>query len=163
MAGRAVYPFIWVWQKGRQKPSINTVMDTFSRTFYKRSPTKANICKIVKKYREKGSVENQNANNSGRPRSVRVNDNHEAVLEKILCSPKKSMHRLSKELDISFTSVRRFVHDVGSRSYKIHVFSNCHLLTSVAVSSSVNVLLHRCMRILSISITGGGLMNAISF
>ena len=42
-------------------------------------------------------------------------------------------------------------------------FSSCHLLTTVAVFSSVNVLLHMCIMIMRISITGGGLMNATSF
>ena len=105
-------------------PSLKMVKRDFETEFLVRSPPDKTILKIVRKFRESGSAENQNKNRSGRKRTIRTNDNHGRIFDKILRSPRKSMRRISSELDLSLTSVRRLVHDLGARSYKIQIFQS---------------------------------------
>ena len=74
------------------RPNLGLVKNDFEAEFRRISPTKANIIGMVRKYREEGSVQNQNSAKSGRPRTARTNDNHETVMNKILTSPKKSIY-----------------------------------------------------------------------
>ena len=75
-------------------------------------------------FRNTGSVVNRNTFFSGRPKSVRNNNNHGIILEKILRSPKKSTHHISRELGISRTSVQRIIHDLGASPYKIKILQS---------------------------------------
>ena len=100
--------------------SLNDALADFVQHF--RKPlTKMAVLAMVKKQSEYGTVHNMSANHSGRPRAVRTNTNHGIVMESILRSPKKSTGRLSYELKISNTTVRRIIDDLGAHSYKIHV------------------------------------------
>ncbi len=109
--------------KGRngEGPSIAYVRRTFKDHFHKKPPTTNNTMKIIHKFQDSGNIENANKGHSGRRRTSRTNDNTGRVMDKVLSSPRKSIRRLSRELDLSPTSVFHMVHDIGAYSYKIQV------------------------------------------
>jgi hypothetical protein len=143
---------IWLCEKylrsygtGRQGgPSLKKVRQSFWEVFHKAAPTNRNLLKIVKKFRETGSVHNANKGHSGRPCTSRINNNAGRVLEKILISPKKSQRRISKELipPISRSSLRRILKDLGAFSYKIQIL---HELRPCDFSARVSY----CARVLA--------------
>jgi len=104
------------------KPALVSVQRAFEHTFEKKAPAKKNLIKIVDKFVETGNVMNHNKGHSGRPRTARTNDNTGKILEKVLQSPKKSVRRLSSELDLSIRSVHTMLKDINAFSYKIQVF-----------------------------------------
>jgi len=101
---------------------LKDVMSGFTNHFNKKSPTKRNIRKMVEKYREHGTLANLNSPNSGRRHTVRINENRGKVMDRIIRSPKKSIRRLAREMNVSFSSMRRLVQDIGAHSYKIQIF-----------------------------------------
>jgi GH35 family endo-1,4-beta-xylanase len=44
-----------------------------------KAPTKRSICLLIKKFKEKGTVNNQNKRNSGRRKTIRAEANIDAV------------------------------------------------------------------------------------
>ena len=102
-------------------PSLKWTSQQFSLTFDKKPPVKSCLLDIIRKFKDTGSVGNDNKCNSGRKTTIRTNENHGIILEKVLRSPKKSRRRLSKELGISRSSVNRMIKDIGAFSYKIQI------------------------------------------
>ena len=105
-------------------PSVKMVMSDFREHFGKDPPTKANIFQMLRKYHQDGTLRNLNSPRSGRPRTVRTNENHGIVFEKIVRSPKKSIRRTSRELHLSFSSTRRIISDLGAHSYRIQILQS---------------------------------------
>ena len=105
-------------------PSLKWTSQQFSLAFDKKPPVKSCLLDIIRKFRDTGSVDNDNKCNSGRKRTIRTNENHGIILEKVLRSPKKSRRRLSKELGISRSSVNRMIKDIGAFSYKIQILQS---------------------------------------
>jgi hypothetical protein len=102
-------------------PSLKKICDSFIVTFNKAPPTNAAILAMVKKFRQDGSVQNQNASHSGRKRTISANDNCGIIFQKVLESPTKSTRRISLETQISHASVRRILRDLGAFSYRIQM------------------------------------------
>lgn len=102
-------------------PSVKWTLSKYSEHFEKNPPNKSTLLDLVKKFDENGSVLNQNKGKSGRPLTVRTNNNHGIIFEKVLQSPKKSQRRISQELGIARSSVQRLLKDLGVFSYKIQL------------------------------------------
>jgi hypothetical protein len=107
----------------RHGPNLKGVRESFALRFHKAAPTNKNLLAIVQKFRTRGGVQNSNKGHSGRPPSVRTNDNAGRVFEKVVNSPKKSQRRVSKELSpsIARSSLQRILKDLGAFSYKIQI------------------------------------------
>ena len=82
----------------------------------RKTPYRKTITKIVEKFRNTGSVGNDNKGHSGRYVTVRTVRKH---LEQ---SPRKSIRRLSQEVGISRTTVQRTIHnDLKLFPYKVQI------------------------------------------
>ena len=76
----------------------------------------------VEKFRNIGSVGNDNKGHSGRYVTVRTSANVQAVRKHLEQSPRKSTRRLSQEVGISRTTVQRIIHnDLKLFSYKVQI------------------------------------------
>lgn len=106
--------------------SLLYVSDQFTQRFNKRSPSNAVILKVIEKFRNTGSVLCQRKGNSGRPRTVNNNNNHERVFEQILQNPKASQARTALQLDLKRTSFQRILKELGAFSYVIQVHQQLH-------------------------------------
>lgn len=85
-------------------------------------PDRRTIERLVAKFRETGSVRNDQKGNSGRPRSATNQENIEVVRERLEASPRKSTRRLSQETAISRSSVLRIIHkELNAFPYKIQI------------------------------------------
>jgi hypothetical protein len=102
-------------------PSIKKICDSFIATFNKAPPTNAAILAMLNKFRQNGSIQNQNAGHSGRKRTIHTNNNCGIIFQKVLESPTKSTRRISLETQISHASVRRILRDLGAFSYRIQM------------------------------------------
>ncbi|CAF4255107.1 unnamed protein product [Rotaria sordida] len=79
-------------------------------------PTRQTIYQLAKKFDETGSVED--APRSGRPRTVRTEENMERVSETFLLHPQTSKKRASIDLGISRRSLGRLMQDLNLKLYK---------------------------------------------
>ncbi|CAF1568372.1 unnamed protein product, partial [Rotaria sp. Silwood1] len=82
-------------------------------------PTRQTIYQLAKKFDETGSVED--APRSGRPRTVRTEENMERVSETFLLNPQTSKKRASIDLGISRRSLGRLMQDLNLKLYKPRV------------------------------------------
>jgi hypothetical protein len=77
----------------------------------RKTPSRNTIRNIVEKFRNTGSVANDNKGHSGPMLSARTPANVQAVRAHLEQSPRKSTRRLSQEVGISRTSVIRVIHN----------------------------------------------------
>lgn len=103
--------------------SIVLTQRQFARDFGRRRiPSKKTIQRIIAKFRETGSVRNNNKGHSGPPISVRTPAKIDTLRDRLEESPRKSSRRLSQEVRISKTSVLRILHkDLHLFPYKIQI------------------------------------------
>lgn len=73
-------------------------------------PARRIIERLIAKFKETGSVGNNNKGHSGRPISARTPNRIETLRDRLQESPRKSTRRLSQEVGISKTSVIRILH-----------------------------------------------------
>ena len=91
--------------------SVVLAKRTFRREFPgKQCPCERTIKRLVDKLRNTDSLADNNKVHSGRPFSTRTPANIQAVRDRLQQSPQKSTRRLSQEVGISRTSVRRVIH-----------------------------------------------------
>ena len=95
----------------------------FSREFPgRKNPCRKRITKIVEKFRNTGSVGNDNKGHSGWYVAVRTRANVQAERKHLEQSPQKSTRRLSQEVGISRTTVQRIIHnDFKLFPYKVKI------------------------------------------
>lgn len=74
------------------RPSVKWTLNSFSEHFHRDPPNRSTLWELVKKFEENGTILNLNKGKSGRPRTVRSNDNHGVIFEKVLRSP-RTWHR----------------------------------------------------------------------
>lgn len=79
-------------------------------------PTRKTILSLVRKFDENGTVEDESR--SGRPRSVSTEENKERVRAAFGKSPDTTARRASLELDLSRTSLRRIMKELGLKAYR---------------------------------------------
>ena len=85
-------------------------------------PCERTIKHLMDKFRNTGSLVNNNKGHSGWPFSARSTTNIQAVRDHLQQSPRKSTRQLSQEVSISRTSVRRVIHkDWTLFPYKIQI------------------------------------------
>ena len=85
-------------------------------------PSRLTIRRLVLKFRETGYVTNANKGHSGRPRSARTAINTEIVRQRLEESPRKSTRRLSQEISLSRTTVRRILNtDLHLFPYRVQI------------------------------------------
>ncbi|CAK9817074.1 Transposable element Tc3 transposase [Anthophora quadrimaculata] len=83
-------------------------------------PNQSSIQRLVKKFEETGCVVDKPK--SGRPKTVRTNENIAAVCESVKNEPTTSISRRSQELGISYGSVWRILHaDLHLPAYRIQL------------------------------------------
>ena len=88
----------------------------------RKTPCRKTIKKIVEKFRNTGSVVNENKGHSGWYVAVRTRANVQTVRKHLQQSPRKSIRRLSQEADISRTTVQRIIHnDLKLFPYKVQI------------------------------------------
>ena len=99
------------------------VQRQFRREFPGRKISNRNTIKnLVEKFRDSGSVTNNNKGHSGPPSTATTPDHVQDVRAHLEQSPRKSTRRLSQEVGISRTSVRRIIHrDLKLFPYKVQV------------------------------------------
>ncbi len=84
------------------------------------APTRLTTKRLLDKFRETGSVQDNIVGRSGRPLSVRTENNIVTVRQRLEQSPRKSTRRLSQETDLSRSSVMRIMRqDLHLFPYKI--------------------------------------------
>ena len=88
----------------------------FHQCFGRTPPTSKNIWSLVKKFDETGSLEDQPR--SGRPRSISTDENKERVLKAYEENPTTSQRRASLELNLSRSSLRRMMTELGLKPYR---------------------------------------------
>ena len=103
--------------------SVVLTQRAFRREFPGRKvPCRKTITNIVEKFRNTGSVGNDNKGHSGRQVTVRTPANVQAVREHLEQSPRKSTRRLSQEVGISRATVQRVIHnDLKLFPYKVQI------------------------------------------
>lgn len=103
--------------------SVVCTQRTFRREFPGRHcPCARTIKRLVDKFRNTGSLVDDNKGHSGHPFSARTPANIAVVRDRLQQSPRKSTRRLSQEVGISRTSVRRIIHkDLTLFPYKIQI------------------------------------------
>ncbi|CAF5022496.1 unnamed protein product [Rotaria sp. Silwood1] len=79
-------------------------------------PTRQAIHKLVKKFDDTGSVED--SPRSGRPTTVRIEENMQLVSETFAQNPQMSQRRASLELGVSRRSLQRLMQDLNLKPYK---------------------------------------------
>ena len=85
-------------------------------------PCERTIKRLVDKFRNTGSLVDDNKGHSSRPFSARNPTNIQVVRDRLQQSPRKSTRRLSQEVGISRTSVGRVIHkDLTLFPYKIKI------------------------------------------
>ena len=77
----------------------------------RKAPCRKTITKIAEKFRNTGSVRNDNKGHGGRYVAVRTRATVQAVRKHLEQSPRKSTRRLSQEVGISRTTVQRIIHN----------------------------------------------------
>lgn len=108
------------WMEVFGSPSV--VRNKFQQWFQKDPPSRLTIRRIHEKFERTGAVTNDCKGNSGRPRSIRTEDNIINVQGTMINSPKKSSTRVAMETGIARTSVLRILHlDLGMKPYHIQM------------------------------------------
>ena len=102
----------YVEQYFRSGGSYKKADEAFSREMGIPSPFKSISSKWVKKFKNLGTVQNQNKGNSGRPITSTAPDKVELVRRSVGQSPKKSTRRRSQELGIERTALMRILHNL---------------------------------------------------
>ncbi|CAF1575856.1 unnamed protein product, partial [Didymodactylos carnosus] len=74
-------------------------------------PTRQTVYRLAEKFDETGSVED--APRSGRPITVRTEENTEVVSEAFRRNPQPSQRRASRDLNVSRTSLQRLMKDLN--------------------------------------------------
>lgn len=94
----------------RKRPTIILVRNKFQCHFEK-SPSPPNtILAWIKLFRTKGSVQYKNKTNSGLSRSIWTSEKKNGrVFDTVIASPRNSVRRISKVLDISRSTTQRTV------------------------------------------------------
>ena len=88
----------------------------------RKTPHKKTITKTVEKFRNTGSVGNDNKGHNGWYVTVRTRTNVQAVRNHLEQLPRKSIRRLSQEVGISRTTVQRIIHnDLKLFPYKVQI------------------------------------------
>ena len=88
----------------------------------RKTPCRKTIKQIVQKFRNTGSVVNENKGHSGWYVAVRTRANVQTLRKHPQQSPQKSTRRLSQEVDISRTTVQRIIHnDLKLFPYKVQI------------------------------------------
>jgi hypothetical protein len=88
----------------------------------KKMPHRHTISRLVDKFRNTGSVINNNKGHCGPKVTARTPANIQDVRDHLEQSPRKSTRRLSQQVGISRTSVRRIIHcDLQLFSYKVQI------------------------------------------
>ena len=107
--------------------SRNLVRRAFAATFRENINLKT-VDRVVKKWNSKGSILNQNKENSGRKRSARTEENVAIVIARIEESS-QSVRKMEAELGINRESIRRILkNDLHLKSYRLQTFK--HLLNN---------------------------------
>ena len=97
----------WYYQNN---DSVVKVQRTYKKHFgVKRAPTRTTIKRVIEKFEKEGSI--KESGHTGAPKSVRNTENIQRLREKLSENPRKSVRRLSQELDINRESVRRILKD----------------------------------------------------
>ncbi|XP_076066935.1 uncharacterized protein LOC143040126 [Oratosquilla oratoria] len=88
----------------------------------KKIPHRHTITRLVEKFRNTGSVINNNKGHCGPKVTARTPANIKDVRDHLQQSPRKSTRRLSQEMGISRTSERRIIHsDLNLFPYKVQI------------------------------------------
>ena len=95
------------------------VQKRFKRKYSDEPPAKRTIYQIYLKFVYSGTTHNLNSSGSGRPRSSRSDENISAVKTVIDANPKKSVRRISAELQLSKTSV----HGILSQDLELFAYT----------------------------------------
>ena len=95
----------------------------FCREFpARKAPCRKTITKIVKKFRNSGSVGNGNKGHSGQYVTARTGPNVQAERKHLEQSPQKSTQRLPQEVGISRMTEQRIIHnDLKMLPYKVQI------------------------------------------
>jgi transposase len=102
------------WISGRTFRSVKTA---FQNEFPgEEVPTRQTIYRLAEKFDENGSVED--APRSGRPTTVRTEENAEVVSEAFRQNPQSSQRYAARDLSISCSSLRRLMKDLNLKPYK---------------------------------------------
>ena len=106
----------WVLKEYWKSQNAETVRTKWVETFGTQAPKRQTIYRIRDKFDATGTI--LNAPKTGRPKTVCTEYNKQIVAEAFAHSPKKSTRRVSTELDISQTSLRRIRKSIGLKPYK---------------------------------------------
>ncbi len=102
------------WISGRTFRPVNTA---FQNEFPgEEVPTRQTIYPLAEKFDESDSVED--VPRSGRPTTVRTEENAEVVSETFRRNPQPSQRRASRDLNISRSSLQRLMKDLNLKPYK---------------------------------------------
>lgn len=82
-------------------------------------PNRNYMVELAKKFEETGSV--QDAKRSGRPRSLRTEENTMIIAQNFVENTHRSANRTSLELEIPSRTLRRIMKDIGLHFYRPHL------------------------------------------
>jgi hypothetical protein len=95
------------------------VVRQFQHRFDREPPTRKAILDLVRKFDETGSVED--VARPGRFRSVSTDENRERVRVNFQQNPESSTRRAALELNLSRTSFRRMMKELGLKPYRLQL------------------------------------------
>jgi transposase len=99
-----------------QYENAGEVARQFEEHYNRSPPTRKTILTIARKFDETETIEDEPR--SGRPRSISTDENRERVRAAFEEDPETSTRRASLELDLSRTSLRRMMKELGLKPYR---------------------------------------------
>ena len=111
---------ICTWYIETKSPKV--IAKRYRVKYHEEPPTKKTIYRIYSNFIKSGSVENQNSKHNGRPRTGRSEEHIDTLKDVIQDNPKKSIRRVSSELNIPRSTVHRILKlDLDLYPYKIQI------------------------------------------
>lgn len=96
--------------------NAQTVRRNWTAKYGTPAPSRKSIYRIRDKFNATGSI--LNVKSPGRPKSVNTEQNQELVVQAVVESPHKSSVRISLELGLSKSSVKRIFKTIGWKPYR---------------------------------------------
>lgn len=107
------------------KYPLLTVAEMFNAKYPARNISNKTVSRILNKFKETGSVNNQ-MDKCGRRPSATGDDVATAVLGQLINSPKKSIRKLSQQTGVSRTSIQRILKTHKFHPYKVQLTQSLH-------------------------------------
>ena len=107
---------------GREGATNRSVAETFNSKHEGMNVSQSSVGRLLLKFKETGSVHDKER--SGRPRIS--DETRTAILDKVEQSPKKSVRRSSREINVPRSTMQKIVKEEHFHPYKLQILQMLH-------------------------------------